>query len=312
MDINRENLVGMQRSYNVYWQRGLEWKPPVDVSFLVSEFPSATSGNFYAFLDLLKGFREWVGDRVFNNLASQAYQIINRAWEMSHKMKRDHLDDDTYGVYVSAGQQWAAAWQRLKYELVLAVLTGNPVCYTGVPFFSTNHPYGEDNLLSNLTNSPLSQAAFDAAIAASSQWVYANGKPIAPRWTHLVFGPSNRVVAHSIVASEKIPIALNAAGAIVPPAAGPVVAASFLDNPDFEMCERVQMPELAGPYANYWFLVDGAEDLRAIARQVRREPVPFMDTDPAWIMTEGIVRFMADGRAAAGPAFPHMIYAGIC
>lgn len=294
MDINRANLDAIMRAILTAWQRGLAWKPPVDLGFLFTEFPSTTAGNFYAWLDFTPKFREWLGDRVFQNLASQKFEILNRDWEKSDRIPAKDIDDDQYGVYMPRMEMYAAAWQQLLHDLVVEVLTTNPTCYTGKAFFAADHAYGA-NTVANLTANALTATNFEAAILAAASWKFSNGAYIRPNWTHLVHGPKLRTTAFGIVEAKQIS---DGSGNLV-------------DNPNFGRCRRVEVPDLVGTYDDYWFLVDGSLPVKAIARQVRKAPVPLADTDPANVERTGNLDVMASGRAAAGPGLPHLIYAGI-
>ena len=75
--------------------------------------------------------------------------------------------------------------------------------------------------------------------------------------------------------------------------------------------QRVELPDLAGTYDDYWYLIDGSRPIKAIARQIRETPNPIMDTRPEEVERTGQLDYMASGRAAAGPTFPHLAYAGI-
>jgi phage major head subunit gpT-like protein len=293
MDINRVSLNALFRTYMTAWQAGLEWKPPVDVSFLFTEFPSTTASNFYAWMDLIPGFREWVGDRVFNNVRSQNFEILNRDWEDSVSMPNKDIEDDQYGVYTPMVGMMGAAWKQLLYDIIIEVITANPVCYTGQATFANAHPYG-DNTVDNLTANALSVTNFNTAFTDSATWQFSNGELIRPVWTHLLHGPKLRETAFSLVDNKTI-IAESSAGGTA-------------DNPNYKRCQRVELPDLINDFDDYWVLVDASKMIKAIALQIRKVPVPLMDTDPATVARSGQIDFMADGRAAAGPTYPHMMY----
>lgn len=294
MDINRANIDSLFRMITTAWQQGLQWQPPIDLSFLFSDFTSTTAANDYAWLDFSPKFREWLGDRVFQNLRSQKFTLKNRDFEKSDRMPSKDIEDDQYGVYMPRFTMYGAAWQQLKYDVVIEVLTTNPTCYTGKAFFAADHPYG-DNTVANLTANALSKTNFEAALLATAAWKFANGALIRPRWTHLLHGPKLQSTAFGIVEARQIS---DGSGNLV-------------DNPNYGRCKRVEVPDLVDAYDDYWFLVDGSAPVKAIARQIRKVPTPLADTDPANVERTGNLDVMASGRGAAGPAFPHMIYAGI-
>lgn len=293
MDINSANLEALRKTYNTAWQAGVAVAAPVSIDFLFRDFPSTTAANFYAWLEQIPGFREWVGDRLFKNVRSQKFEIINRDFEDSVSMGRNEIEDDQYGVYTPLVQMMGEAWQLLKREIVLEVLTTNPVCFTGKAFFADDHAYG-DNTIDNVTTLALSETTFNAAFLAAAGWKFSNGKLCRTRFTHLVHGPKLHETAFHIVDAET-----HASGGVQVP------------NPNFRRVQRVELEDLSGDYDDYWALVDASKPIKPIARQIRREAQPMMDTRVEQVMRTGRFDVMADGRAAAGPTLPHLIYAGI-
>lgn len=294
MDINRANMTDIFKGIVKQFQAGVATKPRVDLSFLFFESPSATASNLYIWLDRIPGFREWVGDRVYNNVKSMRYEVLNRKFEDSVRMLSDDIADDQYGVYGPIMQMMGESWQELKYMLVLDVLINNPLAFTGKAFFATDHAYGE-NALSNLTASALSKTTFEAAFTTAGSWKFSNGELCKTRFTHLLHGPKLYATAFGIVDAEKIS---DAEGNLV-------------SNPNYRRAQRVEIPEFAGAAENFWCLVDGSRpSIKAIVRQMRKEAVPLMDTDPATLERTGYTDIMASGRGEGAPTFPHLVYMG--
>ena len=297
MDINRANLNAMFRTYLTAWQKGLEWKPPVDLSFLFSEFPSSSASNFYAWMDMIPGFREWLGARVFNNVRSQKHEIVNRDWEDAVSMPNKDIEDDQYGIYTPIIQMMAAAWIQLKYELVINAILDNVTSFTGSALFADDHAYG-DNTIDNLTTSALSATVLQTMFTNTAAWKFANDKYVRPNWTHLLVGAKLKTTAFNLVENE---------WALTDDTAN---TQARKKNPHYKKLKLVEVPDFTGDYDDYWVVVDGSMPVHAIALQIRRAPNPLMDTDPSHVARTGQVDFMADGRAAAGAAFPHMVYGG--
>lgn len=293
MDINSANLTALQKSYLTAFQQGLSFVPPVPIDFLFRDFPSTTAANFYAWMEQIPGFREWVGDRQFKNVRSGKFEIVNRDWEDSVSMGRNEIEDDQYGVYAPLVQMMGEAWTLKKYQLVIAVLTGNTVCFTGKAFFADDHAYG-DNTIDNVVTDALSASSFEAAFTAAAGWKFSNGELCRTRFTHLVHGPKLHDTAFNIVDAQF-----------------KVSGNSQIPNSNFKRVQRVELEDLSGDYDDYWYLVDASKPIKPVARQIRREASPMMDTRPEEVMRTGRFDVMADGRAAAGPTFPHLAYAGI-
>ncbi len=293
MILNAANLATINRMINTGWARGLDWKPPVNVDFLFTEFPSGGSSNFYPWMDFSAKYREWVGDRVFRNIAAQFYEIVNQIWEKSERIPLTMVQDDKWKIFVNLIQMHASAWQQLKYDLVMQVIQANPVCFTGRPFFANDHQYGE-NTIDNLTDQALSKTSFEQAFVDANGWQYSNGVYIRPTFTHLVHGPKNHANAFQIVDAEFID---DGTGKLV-------------SNPNYKRAQRVEIPDFGGDYDDFWMLVDASQPIHAVALQVREVPNPIMDTDPVHVERSGQIDWMSHGRSASGPAFPHYVYGG--
>jgi len=293
MDINSANLEALRKTYNTAWQAGVGFVPPVPIDFLFRDFPSTTAANFYAWLEQIPGFREWVGERIFRNVRSQKFEILNRDFEDSVSMGRNEIEDDQYGVYTPLVQMMGEMWSLLKREIVLEVLTANPLCFTGKAFFADDHAYG-DETIDNVVTSALSESTFNAAFQAAAAWKFSNGKLCRTRFTHLVHGPKLHELAFHIVDAET-----HVSGGVA------------VANPNYKRVTRVEIEDLAGDYDDYWFLLDASKPVKPVARQIRREAQPLMDTRVEQVMRTGRFDVMADGRAAAGPTMPHLAYAGI-
>jgi phage major head subunit gpT-like protein len=296
MDINASILEALMKNYLLAWQKGIAWRPPVDLSFLVEEFGSTSASNFYAWLSMIPGFREWVGDRVWNDVISNKFEIKNRPFESSIPMERDVIADSVdggYAVYAPIITMMASAWPQLLHELVVEVLTANPTTFTGSALFATDHAYGAQTI-SNLVTDALSETTFNAAFVTKTGYAWSNGKQIPGTWTHLMVGEKNRKTAFNLVENKYLS----------------VTGGSASDNPNAGKCKLVILPEYAGAYDDYWTLVDASGPMKAIARQIRRTPAPMVDTRPEELERLSLLRYMASGRAAAGPTFPHLIYGG--
>lgn len=96
----------------------------------------------YAWLGAMPNFREWVGDRVVNNLMAHDYLIKNKPFEMTIAVDRDDIEDDSYGVYMPMIQEMGRAAKVHPDQLVYALLKSgfNTPCYDGQYFFDTDHP----------------------------------------------------------------------------------------------------------------------------------------------------------------------------
>ncbi|WP_343545502.1 Mu-like prophage major head subunit gpT family protein [Sphingomonas paucimobilis] len=113
-----------------------------DHLLIATEVPSTTSKEEYGWLGQVPGMREWLGDRVVQNVALHDYTIKNRDFELTIGVPRNAIKDDNYGVYAplfqEMGRSTTAHPSQLCYPLLKAGFTS--LCYDGQYFFDTDHP----------------------------------------------------------------------------------------------------------------------------------------------------------------------------
>jgi len=141
MIINRQNLSIVSAGYKAVFHQAFGAVKP-NWNRIAMEVPSDSAEETYAWLGKFPIFREWLGDRQYQNLAASGYTIKNKSFENTVDVDRDDLEDDKVGIYRPAfqmlGQQAAAFPDDLSFPLAKA---GNStLCYDGQYFFDTDHP----------------------------------------------------------------------------------------------------------------------------------------------------------------------------
>ncbi len=84
--------------------------------------PSATRENQYGWLGKFPSIREWVGDRVVNNIALSDYAIKNKDFENTIGLDRNDIADDQLGIYKPIVQEFGRATATHPDELVWSLL----------------------------------------------------------------------------------------------------------------------------------------------------------------------------------------------
>lgn len=111
------------------------------------EVPSAAAAENYGWLGQMPRIREWVGDRVVNSLDTFGYQIRNKTFESTVGVRREQIEDDSYGLFKPIFAQMGRSVAQYPDELVYGVLksgfTAN--CFDGQYFFDTDHPVKDEN-----------------------------------------------------------------------------------------------------------------------------------------------------------------------
>jgi phage major head subunit gpT-like protein len=141
MLLNRPNLNALFTGFQIAFNQGFAGAESVFEQVAMT-IPSTTSQETYAWLGTVTRFREWLGDRVIQNLASHDFTLKNKPFESTIGVDRDNIEDDTYGVYTPMLQQLGQDAKTHPDELVMPLLKNgfNTVCFDGQYFFDTDHP----------------------------------------------------------------------------------------------------------------------------------------------------------------------------
>ena len=98
MIINSATLNGIKTSFNVIFNKAFT-EAPSQYKAIAMDVPSTAAENTYAWLGMTTKFREWVGDRVIQNLETHGYTIRNKKFENTVGVSEDDIEDDNLGVY---------------------------------------------------------------------------------------------------------------------------------------------------------------------------------------------------------------------
>lgn len=141
MIINKANLAALFTGYKTVFNEAFA-AAESDWDKVATLVPSSTKQETYAWLGTSTRFREWIGERVIQNLKSHDYTIKNVSFENTVGVDRDDIEDDTYGVYrpliAQLGQDAKTHPDTLVFGLLKAGF--DTVCYDGQYFFDTDHP----------------------------------------------------------------------------------------------------------------------------------------------------------------------------
>lgn len=153
MIVNHGNLAILNQAFSAAFQAGLGAAQP-QWGGIATLVPSSTSEQKYGWLGKITKFREWIGERQYQNLVAHDYAIRNKTWENTVTVSRDDIDDDQYGVYRPAfeqlGQDAALHPDELVFNLFKNGFTNT--CYDGQYFFDTDHPVGAPGNQASVSN----------------------------------------------------------------------------------------------------------------------------------------------------------------
>jgi len=153
MLVNRDNLLAMFQSYKLIFQQAFDGSP-ADWQQIAMTVDSTTSQEVYPWLGQTTGFREWIGDRVLQNLVSHDFTIKNKSWENTVSVPKESIEDDSYGIYKPFISQLGLDAQQHPDMLVWGLLKSgfNSRCYDGQYFFDVDHPVSDGNTTSSVSN----------------------------------------------------------------------------------------------------------------------------------------------------------------
>lgn len=146
MLINTANLNKIRVGFVSLYTEALRTYTPLwsKVAMMV---PSTTGEEKYGWLGATTRFREWLGDRVIQNVKEHDFSIKNKKWEDTVGVPRTSIADDNLGVYSpmfrQLGYDAGAHPDQLIFDLLKAGFTG--ICYDGQYFFDTDHPVLDAN-----------------------------------------------------------------------------------------------------------------------------------------------------------------------
>jgi phage major head subunit gpT-like protein len=140
MLITPQSLNALAQGFNAHFLRGFESAQP-SYQQIAMTIPSTGSAENYAWMKDMPGMREWVGQRVINNLESTGAQLVNKHWEHTIGVNADAIEDDILGIYSVMFAQEGEIAARHPDDLVWSLLANGFVTpgFDGQNFFDADH-----------------------------------------------------------------------------------------------------------------------------------------------------------------------------
>lgn len=139
--INSGLLTALHTNFKADFAAG-QARAETEWARIASEIKSTSSKNTYGWLGKFPNLREWVGDRVVNDMKAHAYEIANKSYEGTVGIDRDDIEDDELGTYGPMMEEMGYAEKTQVDEMVFGLLKNGDanLCYDGQNFFDTDHP----------------------------------------------------------------------------------------------------------------------------------------------------------------------------
>lgn len=149
MILNATSLAVLSQTLQMRFNTGLA-RAVTPWNLIAMEVPSGGAENIYPYLVQMGAIREWLGDRVIQNLSKGEFRIANKQFEETHAVKRIHIEDDMYGIYGPMFEQTGQNVASFPSEQAFGMLKSGFTTLgpDGQYFFDVDHPVG-DGVASN-------------------------------------------------------------------------------------------------------------------------------------------------------------------
>jgi len=272
-DILALTLAGMKTNFDqAYFQANekASWQ------FIATEIPTTLPIQQYGFLGrgaLMEQFYDEVREQ---GILEKTYSLQDIVYKGMLAIDRRAIEDDQYDLIMlrvrALGAEPVRHWNQLAYQ---GLATGaSNLCYDGQNFFSASHSEGSSGTQSNITSSPLSDAALTTAEQTMMAFVDDKGVPMEIVPDTLVVGPSNARLASDLIGSE---IVVHVPGDGT--ASTGATAYTPFNNYFKGRYRLVVNPYLINTYANHWFLLDTSKIVKPIVIQSRSDVPITVESD---------------------------------
>ncbi len=258
MIVNQAALQSIYRGFKVIFNNALKDAKP-QYTRIATEVPSTTKSEEYKWLGKVPRMREWVGDRVVQNLSAYGFTIKNKSYEATVGVDRDDIEDDSIGLYNPIIQALGQSAALHPDELIFALLADGftNLCYDGQYFFDDDHKDGGGPIQSNKGTAALAPASYSAARSQMMSLKDEHDRPLNIVPDLLVVPPQLDGVGREILLAER-----NANGST---------------NVNRNTAELMVVPALSSnPTA--WFLMDTKKPVKPLVFQ-RRKKAEFVALD---------------------------------
>ena len=290
MIINQANLSSLYQGFSAIFKETFDSTGPL-YTRISTEVPSTARQEEYNWLGRVPRMREWIGERVIQNLSGYSYAIKNLDWEATVSVDRNDVEDDAVGLYTPMVRALADSAATHPDELVFKLLADafTTACYDGKPFFDASHPAGSGPAQSNKGTAALTESSYAAARSAMMLLVDENGSSLGVVPDLMIVPPQLERAALEILRAD---LSADGSSNIYRDSADLVVAPFLAANP------------------TAWYLLDTKKAVKPFIFQRRKSPVFVAkdqpDDDGVFMKKEFL--FGVDSRDNAGYGLWQLAY----
>ena len=294
MDLTAATMRKLFFSFNAFLQRGLgggwnEW------TRFCSVINSGTLIEKYPMTVITGGMREWIGERVINEISGKLFEVVNRDFEHTEGVSRNDIEDDNLGFYQALFTEMGINAANLWPELAVKALTGTGKWADGVAFFSATRKIGKA-VINNVVSGELTVANYETARAQMMQFCKPDGKtPLGLVPDTLMVGPQLEVTARKILKADLI-----------------IENNTTVSNVHRDECEILVNPLLTGDNAGKWYLMNTKRGIKPVVVQQRKiGPLVRWDKDSdSCVKDHNRNEYGLHYRGAAALVAPQLIVGG--
>lgn len=142
MQINSDNLTKLRTGFSAAMKKGLSGTAAPVSPKVAMTVPSSTKELRYGWMGKLPRVREWIGNRVIQNISESDYAIREKAFELTVGVDRDDIETDNLGIYSTLFEAIGEATITDPEQMIWDLLKNgfNTNCYDNQYFFDTDHP----------------------------------------------------------------------------------------------------------------------------------------------------------------------------
>lgn len=292
MQITPTALRAISKGFESRFRDAYQAATPLLADRVATNVSSSTRSNVYGWMTKLPRMREWIGERVLQNLSSRSYEIVNRPFELTISVDRDDIEDDSLGVYSPWLDEMGAQTRMWGDDLLVELLEGGitQTCWDGQTFFDTDHPVNPDDAAGGTYTN-----RFVGALSENNLWA------VRERLMKIK-GEDNRslrIVPNLLI----VPPALERTARTILEA---TANASGATNITQGLVQYMVVPDLASD--ERWYLADVNRPIRPFVLQTRRQPefVSRDMPDDERVFTQKQFTYGVDNRGNAGYALPFL------
>lgn len=310
MIINQANLAVLRTTFQKRFGEAFEgveaWSDKV-----ATRIPSSNANSTYGWMNQAVRLREWVGARQAMVMREHNYVLSNVPFEATFEVPREHILDDSLGIYTEALiPQFAEATRKHPdlsiIERVFNAAGGNgPTGFDGLSFWHASHPtYNGAGVYSN-----------DLTVEASSYEVLGEQMAAARSDMMTIVGENGIIIRNDprllIVPSAQEYRFLKLTESTTLPADN----GSNMDNILKGMFKVLVVPELDAISSTTIYMADVSRPIKPILWQVRSNPIfrAFDTGKEEHAFNDNVFRYGIDGddggpyRANAGVTLPFLM-----